>query len=386
MIRSIVVTHTPVLPIRSGSARRRWNTIAALSSLGPVDLLLVGHAGRAGAAQADLPVERVIDVPCQRRRPSVLSRVRWMAYPTEPYEFLEWDRTGQVNIALTGSYDLAWYCRAISHALAPPIQAAHRIVDLDDLEDEKLRARRRLVEADFSERLVWARNTLAWSRTQRRLARVVDMVALCSEEDCSCLGASNCAVLPNAVPPARKPVGGAARPVILLVGLFSYEPNADSAEFLVREVLPLLREEVPDVEVRLVGRSTRRVAALGGPNVRVIGEVEDLGAEYRNAAVVVAPVRVGSGTRVKIIEALAHGVPVVATPLGAAGLGVRDRVHCLLAQTPEELAAACRELLYDVDLGRRLSAAGIALHKESFSTDAFNRRIQNIVAAAPRDG
>jgi glycosyltransferase involved in cell wall biosynthesis len=385
VIHSIVVTHTPVLPVRSGSARRRWNTIAALSSLGPVDLLHVGHAGRTRAAQVDLPVERVIDVPGHRRRPSLLSRMGWMVYPKTPYEILEWDRSRTADQALPDSYDLAWYCRSIAHSLSPHIDAACRIVDLDDLEDEKLGTRRRLGEAAVRDRVVWARNTVAWAGNQRRLARAVDMVTLCSDDDRLRFGEPNCAVLPNALDAAAVPRLAGARPTILLIGLFTYEPNADAAEFLVREILPCIREAIPGVEVRLVGQGTERVASLAGPNVTVVGEVENLSDEYSRAGIVASPVRIGSGTRVKIIEAFAHQIPVVSTPIGAAGLGVEHGVHCLLAADPHDFATACVSLLSDTRLQETLIASATELHAERFSLAAFAQAVRGIVRGAGVD-
>jgi glycosyltransferase involved in cell wall biosynthesis len=93
-------------------------------------------------------------------------------------------------------------------------------------------------------------------------------------------------------------------------------------------------------------------------------------------------VRFGSGTRVKILEAFAHRVPVVSTRVGAEGLDVRDREHLLLADDPDAFAAACLRLLRDVPLRHRLAAAGHRLWNEQHSAAAFQRSVDDVVGRA----
>jgi glycosyltransferase involved in cell wall biosynthesis len=146
---------------------------------------------------------------------------------------------------------------------------------------------------------------------------------------------------------------------LIFVGTFGYFPNCDAALFLCREVLPALRR-LTDRRIRidLVGSGcTRAMAGLAGwPEVRLHDFVEDLAPLYAAADVAVVPVRAGGGTRIKILEAIAHRVPVVTTPLGAEGIEAADGVHLLLTANAEAFARACLRLKDTPELSDRLAA------------------------------
>ena len=153
-------------------------------------------------------------------------------------------------------------------------------------------------------------------------------------------------VVPNAYRRPERPVGSAdvgSPPTVTFQGTLRYPPNAEAARFLVDEVAPELRRLVPDVHIRLVGVSTPSLDLLDDPpRVTVVGQVDDIADELARADVVVVPLRFGSGTRLKVLEAFAHRIPVVSTTLGAEGLGVVDGVHLLVADEPVDVATAVR--------------------------------------------
>ena len=133
-------------------------------------------------------------------------------------------------------------------------------------------------------------------------------------------------------------------PVVLFQGTLRYPPNAEAARFLVDEVAPRLRRLVPDVRIRLVGTTARR--RWPASTTRPAVDPGRPGPRHRRRAgradLVVVPLRFGSGTRLKVLEAFAHRVPVVSTTLGAEGLGARDGVHLLVADTADDLAVGVR--------------------------------------------
>ena len=156
-----------------------------------------------------------------------------------------------------------------------------------------------------------------------------------------------------------------------MVGTLSYPPNAAGAAWLCGEVLPRL----PGVRARLVGRAPPpAVRALAGPLVEVAADVPDVAPWYARSAVAVVPLHAGGGTRIKLLEALAHGVPVVATPVGAEGLSVDARRGVLIAADPADFARACATLLADPARAARLGAAG----------RAWVRRHHAVARVAPR--
>ena len=138
---------------------------------------------------------------------------------------------------------------------------------------------------------------------------------------------------------------------LIFTGNMTYFPNADAAQFLVREILPIVRAEVPGVQLYLVGQNPPpSVRALAGDGVHVTGFVEDIRAEYARSMVAVAPVRFGAGTLYKLLEPLALGVPVVTTTTGIGGLDVTPGADVLVADSAAGLAAHIVRLLGDPDL------------------------------------
>lgn len=232
-----------------------------------------------------------------------------------------------------------------------------------------------------------------WRRLHVRAARQVSAIVVCSTLDANRVdlgGTARVAVVPNGYrlvgPPRGRPHVGTPL-TVLFQGLLSYPPNVDAARVLVHEVGPVLRALVPGARIRLVGEHGHDVEALHEPpDVVAVGRVPDIGTELGQADVVVVPVRYGSGTRVKIIEAFAHRVPVVSTSLGAEGLGTTDEVHLLIGDDPRALADACARLHREPDLRERLTAAAYALFTESFGTDVIEERVAGLarqVAGCP---
>jgi glycosyltransferase involved in cell wall biosynthesis len=158
----------------------------------------------------------------------------------------------------------------------------------------------------------------------------------------------------------RGPVDGAR---ILFVGNYLHQPNVDAAVRLCTEILPVVRREVPDAVVDLVGDAAPpEVAALASGSVTVHGWVPDLGPLYAAARVVAAPLRYGAGVKGKVGEAIEYGVPVVGTPVAVEGMGLIPERDVLVGGTAGELAGQLVRVLRDDALGVRLAAsAGPAL-------------------------
>ncbi len=134
---------------------------------------------------------------------------------------------------------------------------------------------------------------------------------------------------------------------ILFVGFFRHEPNVAAVRYFCREVLPRVRARAPRARFRVVGAYPpdviRRLA--DDPAIEVTGRVDDIAAYYRSSAIFVAPVLQGSGTRLKILEAMASGCPVVSTTIGAEGLGTRSGEELVLADDAATMADAIVRLL-----------------------------------------
>jgi glycosyltransferase involved in cell wall biosynthesis len=162
-------------------------------------------------------------------------------------------------------------------------------------------------------------------------------------------------------------------PQAIFVASFSYEPNRTGLAFLLEEVFPRVWSELPDARLVLVGEGLQEPPSTD-PRVEMLGFVDDLGEAYRRARCAVVPLLQGGGTPLKFIEALAHGLPVIATPRAAQGLDVHDGVDCLIASGGEAFAAALVRVLRDgaPEIGRR----GRELAVERYSIETLERLLK----------
>jgi glycosyltransferase involved in cell wall biosynthesis len=167
------------------------------------------------------------------------------------------------------------------------------------------------------------------------------------------------AVYPNALPARERPCCVEDNTVVFSAN-FEYHPNIDAVAFLISEIWPLVRNEHPGMRLKLVGRGDAFVRHLipSGLGIETTGAVEDAFGEIAQAQVVVAPLRAGSGTRIKILEAWAAGKALVATPLAAEGLEVKNGGNVLLAEEPAGFAEAISTLLKDSAERQRLGNNG----------------------------
>lgn len=158
---------------------------------------------------------------------------------------------------------------------------------------------------------------------------------------------------------------------LLFLGTLDYLPNEDAVLYFADAILPLLLEGGCNVEFRVAGiKAPQSIESLRDrTGVTVVGTVRDVAEEYGQARVAVVPLRAGSGTRIKILEAFRFGVPVVSTSLGASGLEVRDGVHLLIADTPEAFAAACQRLIDDDELAAELAENAFEWLRATHSLD-----------------
>ncbi len=185
------------------------------------------------------------------------------------------------------------------------------------------------------------------------------------------------------------PFSEASEPLVLFVGAMDWEPNVDAVEYFCHEIWPSIQAKVPGARFRIVGRNpVRRVKRLGSSSVEVIGEVPSVVEHLRESAVVAVPLRVGSGTRLKIYEAMAAGKAVVSTSVGAEGLDVHHDQDIVLADDPGAFAESVTILLENVELRRRYerSAAALAARYDWTAIgDKFGQVLEKLVGTALRE-
>jgi GT2 family glycosyltransferase/glycosyltransferase involved in cell wall biosynthesis/SAM-dependent methyltransferase len=168
---------------------------------------------------------------------------------------------------------------------------------------------------------------------------------------------------------------------ILFVGGFEHPPNSDAAIRLVNEVMPAVWREFGDIRVTIVGsHPPPEVQTLASSLVDVTGWVEDLQPLLDSSRLMVAPIRYGAGMKGKITQALAAGLPVVTTPVGAEGLEGHDKECLLVAEDPQELADHALRVYRDEELWLSLSRAGQELITERCSTEVVAERLSQLLS------
>lgn len=164
---------------------------------------------------------------------------------------------------------------------------------------------------------------------------------------------------------------------IVFTGLMRYRPNIDAVIYMVREILPHLLRKRPNLTFTVVGAGEpEEVKRLAGPNVVVTGAVPDVRPHVADAAVFAVPLRMGSGTRLKVLEGLAMGKPLVSTALGCEGISVRDGQHLLIADEPSAFARSVLQLLDDAALASRLARNGRGLVESEYSWASVAERLE----------
>jgi glycosyltransferase involved in cell wall biosynthesis len=218
-------------------------------------------------------------------------------------------------------------------------------------------------------------------RFERWALETYDRVVSVSGEDARLLPGPT-AVVPNGVDLSRftaTPLP--SDPHIVLTGTLGYLPNVDGATWFVREVLPLIRTQVPNATLTLVGRSpTQAVRELARvPGVTVHADVPDVRPYLLAARATVVPLRVGTGTRLKALESFAAYRPVVGTTVGLAGLGIEPGVHAFVADDAESFAKRTIELLTNDARANELVQAGRDLVESQYRWEAIGDQFVEVV-------
>ncbi len=171
----------------------------------------------------------------------------------------------------------------------------------------------------------------------------------------------------------------------LFVGNFNHNPNEDAVVFFVQRVFPLIKKHLPEAHFWIVGNNpTQKVKRLSSSEVTVTGWVPETRPFLEQCRVAVVPLRYGAGNKGKVGEALAHGLPIVTTSIGAEGMNIVDGEHAFVADDPGEFARRAVELHTNGNLWRKFSSAGQELVARQYSSALMRRRIEYLTSFATR--
>lgn len=357
-----------------GGGMRARSISLALARLGAVDLVVLKYPT---APDDDPPLPHFDRVHAVRDRFDITENRKLIAESLPAW-------------ALESDYDIVWFNQERVWLTARGLLRGTPIVDVDDLHDVVLERwltvgttpDGKALTADDRQRMVG--DITYWKGIHQRVADEASAIVFSSEHDRRRFTFDNSVVVPN----TYEKTGTITKqrsftPTILYQGYMEWSTNEDAALWLAREIVPRVRQAIPNVRLLLVGAPSVRVKALDAePGIDVIGEVPDMQPYLAYADLLVAPLRVAGGTRIKILEAFAHHIPVVTTSIGAEGLDVTHRVHLLLAEQAEDLAAACVKLLRNPDAARQLAEQAHDLYRQAYRPEGAFAAVEEAVRLA----
>jgi|TARA_R100000501_G_scaffold7881_1_gene16372 glycosyltransferase involved in cell wall biosynthesis len=418
-IRILFVTPTMPNDARSGASQRAALHLRALAQLGPVDLVcLIADPGE----EIPPPLRHLVaSVTIEPRRAELdrwrsfvadtsrLRKLKTALFDLGPAELHSLDPAESAAAAARiggGGHDLAFGFKLAGAAWIEQVERSadapfgRKVADFDDFASEfRDNARRRRQEGPLT-RLVDQVHTRRVRHLETRLLRQWSAVILCSANDADAVhrlapSAKRPDIVPNAVPLRDPlPLAGAAdmpgKPVrLLFIGLLSYEPNRDAVRWFISDILPALRNLTPPLDfiVDIAGRHDNgALAALCQPHAEVnfLGEVDRIEDAYAPADIVIVPLRQGSGTRLKILEAFTLGRPVVSTAKGVEGIDAQDGRDLLIADTPQAFAKAIATLAADPAGRTQMAEQAWAVVKEKYALNAVAER-EAAILGRPHD-
>ena len=268
------------------------------------------------------------------------------------------------------------------------------MLDIDDIEHVKFFRSVRQKPHWAAKRLYYL-HIPALISMDRRAIKLARRAFVCSRHDqeylSRYLGLRNIGIVPNSVEIPNS-INTPSSKTLLFIGTYSYDPNVAAVEYLISDIWSLIHRRLPDAKLLIVGNNQERIPSFGRNLAGVVftGFVENLSKLYDEIRVVCCPILSGGGTRLKIIEAAAHGKPVVSTRIGAEGLDFKIGEEIVLEDDPVRFAEACIELLSDATRSKKLGIAAretaMRIYDRHIVVDNIRRELEyNILSESSRN-
>jgi len=366
-----------LLPVDTGGKIRSYNILRFLARSHSVTLLSYYAGRRDPQYEADIrselpgaetiytgapdstPLEEGLDY--LRRLPrSAPYAVSKFTHPAVAKTIRDWMQEGRFDVAV---------CDFLSASLNFPEKLATPTVLFQHNVESSLWKRMAASESNPIKRMAFGIEAAKMSRYEGAALRRFEHIIAVSEHDRKQMlamdSAAQIAVVPTGVDTSKfsvAPPSGASPPRIVFTGSMDWEPNIDAVEYFCAQIWPGILAQFPNAVFQIVGRNPHsKVQRLASSSVQVTGTVPSVTDYLRDASVVVVPLRVGGGTRLKIFEAMAMGKAVVSTSIGAEGLEVESGRDLVLADDTTTFAESILLLLKDAPLRRKYEQAAVAL-------------------------
>jgi polysaccharide biosynthesis protein PslH len=387
------VTSEPPWPLNSGGHIRTFHLLSALSR--ETDLKVVCPIQpHQRAAVEPLRARGLNLIPVHVAARTKLSEARrllaslWRSEPYVMYRRHAWPRVRQVlksEISVFRPHVLYFdhLDGAVYRQVAPNLPAT---IDLHNVYSLLVR---RSADEESGKWRSWflQREARLLDAVERRSAHIGDQLFAVSVQEANhfkALGATAVHVVPNGVDCAALadlPTGRNNHPTVLFLGTMSWAPNANAAKFLV-DLLPVIRQRVPGVTILIVGRDPPPALSVlnGSPGIEVTGAVAEVQPYLRRASVMAVPLDAGGGTRLKILEAFAAGLPVLSTSIGAEGIDATAGRHLIVSERSTFADALCHLLLAPA-YSAQLAAEARQLATEKYDWATIGAAAARLVSA-----
>ena len=340
-------------------------------------------------AQAEFDVEPPVQVSVRPNR-GLIQRLQWAFDPhfLNVYGCVADAADRERFLDRLGDFDLIWVLNSRTPNILNQWHWPRSVLDIDDL-------------PSTFQRTVW-QNGAAWKEKVKAGVRMqllkrrehfwkerFSVLSVCSEADRQHMGGGEQVyVIPNGFErqpcePVRNP---GDPPRIGFIGLYSYAPNLEGMRWFVRSCWPLIKQQIPGARLRVVGQDSDGPLKPDAPDVDALGYVPDAASEIATWSAMIIPVRQGAGTRVKIADGFSRKCPIVSTHLGAFGYDVRSGRELLLADKPDDFAAACVSLIRDPTGASAMADRAYAAFLQNWTWDAIAPRVWAAAEDALRPG
>lgn len=377
-------------PYLGGGSIRQFHLLDRISEVADVQLVLVGSLDNADLHQKLLSVHEISRPSPQSPLPTPVRKVQdltqsiWGRLPSEvalaaPVRELLRRAIGDPSHIDLVQVEHEWLAPClVPHRNSRWAITLHNLLSIRSTQLSIINERRRI-------RWYHERDAHRARRLEKWIVDNYDHTITVSDADASALG-GHTPVVPNGVDVVRfAPTALPSEPRVIFTASFNYAPNVDAAVWYCREVHPIVQEMVPGAVIRLVGREpSETVRALtDSPGVEGAFDVPRIQPFLMDARVAVVPVRIGSGTRLKALEAMACGRPIAGTSIGLEGLHLQDGSSAAVADDAPSLAAAVARLCTDDAFARSLSQNARRIAEGEFSWDRIADRYIDEVVFGP---
>ncbi len=373
-------------PPNSGVAKRVFHIGNILQNIGKVTVVIVSqwpiddtfviynkkHFDKVVVMQANIAPSRTILSKIYR-----MTGKRWIAGRHHVI-----DKKQQTQfLKIAQQHDLVWFHTLKTADLTGIYNFDKSVIDFDDIISEKLKQQSQIAEK-YIDRIHLKWQSIMWRKWEQDAKNRFKVACICSDSDKIYLKAyPQVYAIPNGYEfPESKPSRNSHGFLRLgFIGKLTYFPNQDGIRWFLKYVFPLICQRVPEVKLRIIGELPSNNMIPNHPNVNILGFQEEVDDEISSWSASLVPLRIGGGTRIKILEAFSKMCPVVSTSLGAYGLNVEKEKHLLIGDTPKDFADACIRILLNPTIGQILSKAAWELFVENYTWSRIQGTVENVV-------